>query len=122
VTTYCSVNPFPKAKFCGASSGAIVKVGCAVCKKRLRITDVDHHKKITVQHVGIPHASLRANGKDGQNTFLIYKERLAYSSSCQWVCHPLNTICVNWRLILMKLSMNILTLEITFVFYPTFQI
>jgi hypothetical protein len=33
-------NTFRKVKFCGVPSGAIVKVGCAAGKKRLRIAEL----------------------------------------------------------------------------------
>jgi hypothetical protein len=42
VATYCFVPPFRKAKFCGVPSRAIVKVGCAVGRKRLRNTGLGH--------------------------------------------------------------------------------
>jgi hypothetical protein len=36
VAMYCFVPPFLEAKFCVVPSGAIVKVGCVVCKNSLR--------------------------------------------------------------------------------------
>jgi hypothetical protein len=41
VAMYCFVPTFQKEKFCGVSSGAIVEVGCAAFKKRLRNTVLD---------------------------------------------------------------------------------
>lgn len=34
VATYCFVHSFHKDKFCRVPSGAIIKVGCDVCKKK----------------------------------------------------------------------------------------
>jgi hypothetical protein len=44
VATYCFVPSFRKAKSCGVPSRAIVKVGCAVGKKRSRDTGLRNQK------------------------------------------------------------------------------
>jgi hypothetical protein len=46
VATYCFVPSFRKAKSCGVPSRAIVKVGCAVGKKRSRDTGLRNQNNL----------------------------------------------------------------------------
>jgi hypothetical protein len=56
VTMYCFVLPFCKAKFCGVPSEAIVKVGCAVGKKKKVAEHCIKARPSTAEDLG-PHSS-----------------------------------------------------------------